>query len=109
MTIVLLLAVIVQTVLLVRLQRRVDALERRPPVAAATVAVAPVAPPLVAPGRYRHPRPHRSDGAPPSPARPARPSISKPWSAAACRCGSAGWRWSSAESSSSACRSRRGG
>lgn len=74
MTIVLLLAVIVQTVLLVRLQRRVDALERRPPVAAATVAVAPVAPPLVAPRPVPAPPPAPQRRRPTLP-RPPRPTI----------------------------------
>lgn len=73
-TIVLLLAVIVQTVLLVRLQRRVDALERRPPVAAATVAVAPVAPPLVAPRPVPAPPPAPQRRRPTLP-RPPRPTI----------------------------------
>lgn len=67
-TIVLLLAVIVQTVLLVRLQRRVDALERRTPIAAETVA--PVAPPLVAPRPAPAPAPQRRRPALPRPPRP---------------------------------------
>lgn len=73
-TIVLLLAVIVQTVLLVRLQRRVDALEQRRPVAVETVAVDPVALPTVPPLPAPTPAPVPQRRRPTLP-RPPRPTI----------------------------------